>query len=329
MLQKGQITSEAANALIDKLRAAVAGKIPAEDKKQYATVDELMTELTSIYETVSKTPEGQAQIRDAVAGRKEERFVKRYSPFFNAILSGADVISSLSQISKSNEALRDIRKPGMPSIPGIDPALDHAIRQAQLGTMDAARAVGPARQELQDQYGKDIALAKTVGGGQAGTYGALGQVASMRRARGAAGLAPIVDSIRAREQGRADDLMRLRMNQANQNYYNRFRQSQVNLDQYNRDVMAAGQLGSVGRMNLRNAAQSLLNQVPRVAARLSSGYQDKYDAYEQILNDGILKRRQEVYGQMPRQSIPSYQPNLQPILNQNNFPYGVYEDPFN
>lgn len=289
MVSKGQITADAANAILDKMREATAGKVPTEDKAQYQTAEQMMTALSSILDEVRNTPEGQAQIRDAVAGRKEQRFVKRYAPFFDAILAGADVMSSLSQVRQSKDALNQLKRPAMPAIPGIDPALDMALRNAQVGTMDAARAIGPARQELQDQYSKDLAVAKSIGGGQAGTLGALNQVASMRRARGAASLLPMVDSIRAREQGRADNLLQMRMNQVNQNYYNRARQAQLNMDQYNQDVTAAGQLGAVGRTNLRNAAQSLLNAAPRVAARAFGGYRDKYDAYEDMINKNLLQ----------------------------------------
>jgi len=160
MLSRGEITSEAANSLIDKLRSAVAGKVPDSDKKSYATLQDFMGPLTEVLEAVKKTPEGQAQIRDAVAGRKEQRFVKRYAPFFDAILAGADVLTSLSQIRDSKSAMRNLQRPALPAIPGMDPALEQGIRDAQIGTMDAARVAGPARQELQDQYAKDIAMAK-------------------------------------------------------------------------------------------------------------------------------------------------------------------------
>lgn len=282
-----EISKDEVNYLITALSKAVAGKVPEGEKS--ASAQDFVGELTAALDAVRRTPEGQAQIRDAVAGRKEQRFIKRYSPFFDAILAGADVMTSLSQIKESKQALAELKRPGMPAIPGIDPALDNAIRGAERGTMDGARLVAPARQELQDQYAKDIAMAKAVGGGQASTVGAMSQVASMRRARGAANLIPMMDSVQAREQARLDSLIGQRMQQRNQNYYNRARQSQLNLDQYNQDVTAAGQLGSVARMNLRNSAQSLLNQAPRVMSRINTGYNDKYSVYEQQLNDSLVR----------------------------------------
>ena len=280
-----QITKEHTNVLISALGKSVAGKKP---ENSSMTAEELQSQLMAALEAVRSTPEGQAQIRAAIADKRESRFVKRYTPFFNALLAGADLVSSFEQVRASKDALRQLKRPGLPAVPGIDPALDQSIRDAQVGTMDAARAVAPARQELQDQYAKDIALAKAVGGGQASTVGALGQVASLRRARGAANLAPIVDSIRAREQGRLDGLVNQRMQQGNNNYYQRFRQAQLNLDQYNQDVAAAGQLGSVGRLNRRNALQGLLSATPGVMARVGNrGYSDKYSAYEQSLNNAL------------------------------------------
>ena len=324
MLDNGTITPEAANELIDKMRAAVAGKVPEADKPEYKSAEEYMADLTTVLDSVRNTPEGQAQIRDAIAGRKEQRFIKRYSPFFDAILAGADVASSLSQIRQSKDALASLKRPGMPAIPGADPALDFAIRQAQVGKMDAARAIGPARQVIDDQYAKDIAMAKAIGGGQAGTLGALGQAASLRRARSAAGLAPMIDSIQAREEGRLDNLTRTRMQQAQQNYYNRFGQARMNLDQYNQDVAAAGQLGAVGRTNLRNAAQSLLNQVPRVASRLSRGYQDKYDAYENVINRNLL----QTVAPRPYQPFSEGDIYGQPPVQLDNYNSSVFFNPY-
>lgn len=317
------ISKEEVDYLISALGKAVAGKVPTGEK--YSSYNEMMLSLTSALDSVRNTPEGQAQIRDAVAGRKEQRFIKRYSPFFDAILAGGDVMSSLSQIQSSKNAIRDLKRPSMPSIPGMDPMLDNAIRNAELGTMDAARAAAPAMQQLQDQYGQDMALAKSVGGGQASTVGALGQIAAMRRARGAANLVPLVDSVRAREQGRVDNLMQMRLNQRQQNYYNRVRQAQLNLDQYNQDVDVVGKLGSAARTNLRNSAQALLNQAPRVMARIGRGYNDKYSMYEDQLNRSLTRQAPKSYTPY---SEPDIYGNQAPIQLDDNFQSSAFFNPF-
>ncbi len=285
--QGEQLSKEEVDYLISGYSKAVAGKVP---DKEPLSLEQFTAALNSATDALRNSPEGRAQLKDSIAERRTQRFVKRYTPFFNALLAGADIAQSLSQVRQSNNAISNLKKPSLPAIPGIDPSIDQAIRQAEIGTTDQARVLGPAKQELQDQYSKDIALAKAVGGGQASTFGALGQVASLRRARGAANLLPMADSIRAREQGRLDNLINNRSNLANQNYYNHFRDANIQLGQYNQDLQTAGQLGSVGRLNLRNSAQSLLNAIPGVAARVGQGYNDKYSQYEQSLNNSLTNK---------------------------------------
>lgn len=324
-LREGNNSDEVINALLDKLRTSVAGKVPTED--EHLKMDDMVGQLRSAFEILQGTPEGQARMRERLADRKEQRFIKKYTPFFDAILAGADVMSSLNQIRKARNAEKGLTQPSLPAIPGADPALNNAIRQAEVGTMDAARAIGPARQMVEDQYARDIANARAIGGGQAGTYGSLAQVAAMRRNRGAAGLAPTIDSIKAREQARLDALLQMRQQFQQQNYANRMGQARMNFDQYNQDMAAVGALGAAGRLNLRNSMQSLLYSTPRVAARLGvNGYPDPFSEYENQLNTNLAKERIRAYNAMPRPTVPMYSPNLPPILNESNDPFMTWSN---
>lgn len=314
------LTKEQVDYLVSSLGKVSAGENP----NKAMSLKDFEAGLMSAFDALRNSPEGQKNLKEVIAERRTQRFTKRYTPFFNAIMAGADIATSLSQIRDSKSAQRDLTRPGLPAIPGVDPQLDLAISDAQRGTIDAARVAGPARQELQDQYAKDIALSKAVGGGQASTLGALGQVASMRRARGAANLLPAIDSIRARETGRLDDLLAMRNGQVQQNYQNRFRNAGVNLDQYNQDVTAAGNLGSVGRLNLRNSMQSLLGAAPGVIARTGQGYGDKYSQYEEQLNRS-LTNTQPQYNKFTEQDIYGAQT---PIQLDDNFKSGAFFNPF-
>lgn len=288
-LQSGRpLSKEQSDYLVDSLGKVSAGKVPPTEKDK--TSEQLEKEILGAMDALRSTPEGQKQLKESIAERRTQRYIKRYTPFFNAMLAGADIATSLKQVRESKDLLRNLNRPSMPSIPGIDPALDSSIRDAQRGTMDAARAVAPMRQDLEDQYNKDIALAKSIGGGQASTVGALGQVASLRRARGIGSMAPIIDDVRAREQGRLDGLVNQRSAVTQQNYQNRLGQAKIGLEQYGEDARAIGALGAAGRMNLRNSASSLLNAVPGVAARVGQGYGDKYGSYEQSLNNSLLNK---------------------------------------
>jgi hypothetical protein len=128
---------------------------------------------------LDSTPEGQARLRDRMSERKAERLSRKFQPFFQAAQGISDITQSLGQVNQARRAAANLKAPGMPSVPGLDPALSDSIAGAQRGTFDDARIAAPARQELQDTYNKELALAKSIGGGQASTLGALGQVAAM------------------------------------------------------------------------------------------------------------------------------------------------------
>ncbi len=253
-------------------------------------------EIEAAMAALDSSPEGQARKRDIMSERRAQRWSTKFAPLFNAVLAGSDIATSIGQINQAKRGAANLRQPGLPPVPDIDPALNQSIRDAQVGTYDSAAATGQARQVIDDQYQKDIALAKSIGGGQASTLGALGQVASMRRGRAAGSLVPMVDSIRAREQSRLDNLIGQRGGLLDQNYRNKFYQYRAMQDVYDKDAAAVGGLGAAGRQNLRSSVQNLLGATPGVAARLydgsygtnfNQGYGDKYSPYEQSLNASL------------------------------------------
>jgi hypothetical protein len=266
----------------------LSGQLESESGDAFEKFSAVMTEL-------NKTPEGQARLRDRMSERKAERLSRKYQPFFQAIMAGSDIASSLGQLRQARKEGANLRTPAMPAVPGLDPALNQSIYDAQNATYDQARVAGAARQEIGDTYAKDIALAKSIGGGQASTLGALGQVAALRKNRGAASLLPALDSIRARETGRLDNLIKERGDLSDRNYRNRYYQYMSQKDQFDKDSAAIGALGSAGRQNLRSSVQNLLGSVPGVAARVGNmGYGDKFSAYEQSLNNSITNSPETV-----------------------------------
>lgn len=248
-------------------------------KTEGKTADELQAELSTLTTALQNSPEGKTAMKDILEQKRSDRFVRKYQPFFNAILSGVDLATSLSQVRRANNASRQLVRPEAPAIPGIDPSINQAISSAQQGTYDTARAVAPAQQGVLDQYLRDVNVAGQIGGGQGATYGALAQTAALRRDSALKGLIPLADQVRAREQGRLDNLIGLRSNLTQQNFQNQIRQYGMNLDQYNQDAAAVGQLGAVGRSNVRQSIGGLVNQMPSVLGRLYNPSFDKYDEY--------------------------------------------------
>lgn len=198
----------------------------------------------------------------------------------NIALAGADVVTSAQQIQSGNRASRRLRRPSRPAPLTADPALTQAMAEAGNQTDEVSRALMPAQNAILDSYLADLDTAKSVSGGQAGTYGALGQVASTRRGRRSLELAPIADQITRQGEQRYDQLLAQKLAE-NQN----IQQSQAqnypyDLYQYGQDAAAAGQLGAVGRQNLRGAVTELAGNIPKIASELAARkrYRDIYNS---------------------------------------------------
>lgn len=221
----------------------------------------------------SSSPEAQKQLKEHLRDTATQRFTKQYKPFFNAILQGADLATSLSQIQTSNNALKSIAQPAVAGSPGEPQALKAQLANAQQGGLAAARAIAPAKQTIEQQYQNDINNAKNISGGNAASFMANAQVASLAKERAAAALPAIQDTIQNRYQSRADQLASALASNQQQDFGNRLYGSQLSLDQYNRQMQAAGLLGSTGRLNLRNTLQSIPNTITGIMGQASpAGY---------------------------------------------------------
>lgn len=206
-------------------------------------------------------PAYKEQLVKVATDKKGAELADKISTGVNLILGGTDIANSINQIRKSNQASARSKRPGRPAIPQRDQYLQQALRSAEEGTFDAARALAPAQAQISDQYQADIADAKTASTGQAGAYGAYRQLAANRRNRAAMNLAPIADNIRAREQERYDNLLGMRQAETQRMFDNNVQLYGQDLNQYNQEQQAAGALGATGRQNLRGSLYNFAGQV--------------------------------------------------------------------
>lgn len=248
---------------------------------------ELIPVLQGFSNWAQNTPEGQAALKQTMRDNASQRFIKQFKPFFNTLLSGVDLATSLNQIKTSNNTIKSIIQPAIATSPGQPTELNAQLQQAQnQGGVEAQRAVAPAQAELAQQYANDVNTAKQVSGGQGSSYQANVQNASLRRQRAALGLAPIVDSVKARYQNMANQLATSKAQLGQQDFGNRLYGSQLALDQYNRQMAAAGALGQAGRLNLRNTLQGLSNNLPSLFGQI------------------LPKQQPQIYMQSPIQGAP-------------------------
>ncbi len=211
---------------------------------------------------LSSTPENKEKLLELAEKSEKGQLAATITSALNTGLAAFDLTQSNKQIKASDRALRRLRRPSAPAPLTADPKLEQALAEAQQGTFDAYRRLAPAQQQILDSYLSDLDSARTASTGQAGTYGALSQVASTRRGRRGQELVPLLDDVRAREQARYDGLlgMKLGENQAIQN--SQAQNYPYDLYQYNNELQMAGDLGATGRSNFRTALTNLGSQVP-------------------------------------------------------------------
>jgi hypothetical protein len=199
----------------------------------------------------------------------------------NTVLAGVDVATGLAQTAGARRALRQSRRPERPAPLTKDPTLQAELEASRQDTLDAARAISPAQQGILDTYMSDLNQATTASTGQAGTRGALAQVAAGRRNRANQQLAPMVDTIRARRQDQMNRLLAMSQqeNQAIQQSQAQF--YPTDMLTYMREQEFAGNALAQGRLNTRAGLGNLGQAVP--------------DAYA---NSALRKRMSDIYNKM-------------------------------
>lgn len=257
-------------------------------------------------QAANSTPQGRAHVEQMIRDNNSERALRRYKPFFDSIMAGADVATAISQIRQSNKASRDLVPPVAPNPNVLDPQLNNQIAQAQQGSLNALRATEPFRQQIEAGRASDISTARSVSGGQSGAFGSLATAASLRANRAAASIPAMADDIRMRQQQRADNLIGMRQGVLQNEFNNRMQIYNTELEQYNENALAAGQLGQAGRTNLRTALGQLPNVLTRAAGSVMPvsnpydtqsaqsqqplSYGDDYDRFRSSVRQSMMDR---------------------------------------
>jgi hypothetical protein len=285
-------------------KAVLSGKSIPDEYKTSGANQEVYNQA---YKLVADSPEGREFMKDMVRTRQTDRFVRRNKPFFDAMLAGTDLATSLSQIRQSNKAIRELQKPSLPNPNVLDPALNNAISQAQSGNMDALKALEPAKQEIAQNKLMEMQTARSISGGQAGAYGARATAAGLAATRAADRLVPMGEQIRRSRQDRSDRLLMQRQGVLQNEFQNRMQVANANTAQYQADVAAAAGLGQAGRQNLRTT----LGQLPEMITRGVGNLMPVYDQYGASVEQNVANR-------MTSQAGQSRFLNINPTVSQFN-----------
>ena len=234
------------------------------------TGDEATVLMEKAYTAGLQNPELKAKYAEQVLKLKKGEIAGNVRTALNTALAAADIITSNKQIKEAQRAARRSQRPQRPAPLTADPLLDRAITEAQQGNFDIARRLAPAQQALLDQYLGDMQTARVASTGQAGAYGALGQVASLRRGRGALGLGAMANQIESENRNRQDRLLGMKLDQNQAIQQSQAQYYPADLQQYGLDQQMAANLGATGRANLRGALPQLGQDIPDMIANLNA-----------------------------------------------------------
>lgn len=230
----------------------------------------LSSQLDNILPEFATTKAGQKHL----AAMAQNKKLGEISNLANQVVSIAgqtsDIKNSNEQIRVAKEGIAKLRKPQAPPVDGVDPALNQEIYNAQMGTTDQSQLAASARAGYDDVYNRDMAQARASSTGQAGAYGAMGQLASGRRNRAETRLAPEMNTIRRGEQERLRMLLGQREGQNARRASQRQGLYNTQLNQYNTEAGALGDLMSTGMSNKRNAWRAMGRSVSQLPTSLGS-----------------------------------------------------------
>ena len=249
----------------------------AKHKKQLADRAAFQAKLTKLQQQHSdaisnKDYAGASALQDEIvnlmhsSGELKRAAAGDYSPALKSALGIAGVAASLNQINRANTALSGLTQPGIPSPPGVDNVLQNQIYQAQRGSMDAGKNLAAYNIGLNDAYNQAVNEANNTSSGQASIRQALVNEANLNKMRASVEAIPRVDAIRAREEGRADNLIGLQQQMLQQQYGNQINGAQLAQEMYIQKARAAGMLGAIGHSNLFGQLGDLTDTLPATFA---------------------------------------------------------------
>lgn len=309
------------------MKGLVKGQPP---KGENLSID-AFTKLFDVYKDFQNSPQSRQMFRTIASERNADRLTRRMKPFFNSLLQGADIVTSLSQIRSADRATRALVKPNFAPQIINDPVLAGEIAKAQAGTFDQARALAPAQQAIREARTSGRATARAASGGQAGTFASMEQQNNINQMRAGVQLPMVADQVRRGQQAHLATLLGLSGQQAAQNSVNALRSQQMAVEQYGNDAKAAALLGATGRTNLRGTFSTLPDNLLGAAGRLlpvqslggtgapTIGQESPYSSYFNQLKNNFASTVQNLQNSFRRRtsryepsSMMGWQPYFRP-----------------
>jgi hypothetical protein len=201
--------------------------------------------------------------KNKLGNNKAKQLLREFATVGSAI---SDLAIAGAQIAEG-EASSNVPKPTAPPRYRLDPAISSQINRSFQGINPAAinTQLAPVQQEIQDAYQADINNAKLASGGQAGSFGALGQAAVNRRMRNAGQLGSLRQQIRESGMRNIDNALRNRLGERQMQQARDMSVYNTNLNQYNAEQQAAGALEQAGRINKRSSVNNLMGSLMPLA----------------------------------------------------------------
>ena len=189
-----------------------------------------------------------------------------------AVAPIAGMALGAGQILQSGNEARKSRAPSLPKPQQRDLTLASEVQKAQVQADQGLSPVerGMLRDQIDRTYQTSIENAKIGAGGQASSFANQAQIAGLARNNAFGNVASMSEQVRRGNQSRLTDLLRMKMQEANQIYNNRFRRFGALQNRHSIKQEAIARLRDAGIRNTFGAGRSLIDNRVK-AANLFAG----------------------------------------------------------
>lgn len=262
--QAGELSDEEINLLLEGLAELNENKADpdASENNDKDYFDEgVWSKLNGFVNQITSSPVWRAKLEAKQRESELNKLSEKVRSGLQLALGAFDIGVSASQIGRSEKKLDEIEKPVKPRLPFVNKNLQQALRRskARLSDPTLGGEIAPARQANMDAFLQDAATAKTVSKGQPALYGALMQSAVNRRYKNNLNMVPYLNQIRRQEEAAYNRLLERELTEDQNRFYRNMTLFDRDIGMFNRDNQAAGNLGRIGRMNLRRSLGNMVN----------------------------------------------------------------------
>lgn len=179
-----------------------------------------------------------------------------------------DISNSKDMIRRANKALKNLKRPALPSTTPDSRLLKENLSRAQRDAANAGMLESEmVKRGIDESFEIDRAASRVASTGQAGNYAANVQAAINRRNKALGRVPAVALATRRAAEQRVDNLTAQQIAEDQRRFDQEMQLTGIAENRYNQDRYFADKLGMQGRQSLRNAGENLAGSMSQFIPR--------------------------------------------------------------